>query len=63
MGVPIYSYVPVYSYLDMSSTLDLPVKIFKEGELMKAFVMAQAANVIIREHSPFVVVELKSAVV
>ncbi len=52
-----------FSYLDMSSTLDSPVKTFEEGELMDAFALAQAANFIIREHSPFVVVELKSAIV
>lgn len=52
-----------FSYLDMSSTVDSPIKVFEQGELMDAFAMAQAANFIIREHSPFVVVELKSAIV
>ncbi|MFD2113758.1 hypothetical protein [Thiorhodococcus fuscus] len=52
-----------FSYLDMASTLNLPVKIFEGGELMDAFAMAQAANFFVREHSPFVVVELKSAIV
>ncbi len=51
-----------FSYIDMVSTSSAPVRIFDGIELMDAFATAQAANFSVREHSPFVVVELKSFV-
>lgn len=48
-----------FSFLDMEASATNPLILFDEEHLIDAFVMAQAANFVIQEHSPFVVVGLK----
>lgn len=47
-----------FSFLDMDIFSKKPLVLFDEKHLMDAFVLAQAANFVIQEHSPFVVVKL-----
>lgn len=48
-----------FSFLDMSGSGNKRPLLFDEEHLIDAFVLAQAANFAIREHSPFVVIRLK----
>jgi hypothetical protein len=50
-----------FSFLDMSTVANAPIVLFEEKRLIDAFVLAQAANFTIPEHSPFVVVQLRLA--
>jgi hypothetical protein len=50
-----------FSFLDMTGVAGSPIALFEEKRLIDAFVLAQAANFTIPEHSPFVVIQLRLA--
>ena len=59
LGLDICDIDGFFSFLDMTYSTDKSASLFHEDNLVDALILAQAANLEIPDHAPFVVVRLK----